>query len=333
VPADKYWGPETQRALNGCICVGGGLPERFYRSYGYIKRAAAVMNQQAGRLPSWKSEAIARAADDLIAGLLADQFPLPIWQSGSGRDADNNVNEVLANRAAQLLGGVAGRRNPVDPVRDVAMGQNLDGTFTASMFIATVMEIEQGLVPFGSALVQALVCKSVLPSDQPRRLRDALARLDEAEGSLHEISVDPLDAALVTEATADRRFLIQTVATDTGRPFIFSDERYSERGALDAIIAAMAAVRGVAVVLLDIADAVRTVRVSGQLPRLHAEGEAVAMACLHVIGQDQLVVASARREPSRGCAMWPLIVASVLSSARQLGQACEAARRIVVRVQ
>ena len=88
------------------------MPERFFRCYGYIKRAAAMMNAQAGRLPQWKTAAMARSADDLIAGRLADQFPLPIWQSGSGYNADTNVNEVLANRAAQLLGAAPGSRDP-----------------------------------------------------------------------------------------------------------------------------------------------------------------------------------------------------------------------------
>jgi Lyase len=191
VPADRYWGAQTQRALIACPAPIDAMPERFYRGYGYVKRAAATVNGRAGRLPWWKTTAIERAASDLISGLLTDHFPLPVWQSGCGYDSDMNVNEVLANRAAQLLGRAAGRREPVDPVRDVNMNQSLGGAFTASTFIATVMEIEEALVPHASALANALDRNPNLSPSHGYRLRGALGRLDEAEGSLHEIGADP----------------------------------------------------------------------------------------------------------------------------------------------
>jgi fumarate hydratase class II len=152
VAANLYWGAATQRALKGSPVAGKPMPERFFRCYGYVKKAAAMMNAQAGRSPLWKTAAIARAADDLIAGLFADQFPLPVWQSDCGRDADMNVNEVIVNRAIQLLGGAPGSRKPIDPVRDVNMGQSLGCTFTAAMYVATLTEIEDGLVPPCSTL-------------------------------------------------------------------------------------------------------------------------------------------------------------------------------------
>ena len=115
VKADRYWGASTQRSLKAAFPAADRLPEQFHRCYGIAKKAAATANGQAGRLPAWKVEALGRAADDLIAGNLAGHFPLTVWQSGSGREIDTNVNEVLANRAIQLLGGAIGSRVPIDP--------------------------------------------------------------------------------------------------------------------------------------------------------------------------------------------------------------------------
>ena len=200
-----------------------------------------------------------------------------------------NVNEVLANRAAQLLGRAAGRREPVDPVHDVNMGQSLGGTFTASMFIATVMEIEEALVPHASALANALDRNPNLSSSHGYRLRVALGRLDEAEGSLHEIGADPDEQATAPGITGeDWQVLIGTIATDTARPFVIAPEGWSDRSSLDAMIAAMTAVRGAALVVLDIADAVRALdhdRHASPRPLT----EAIAMICMSVIGQDHVV--------------------------------------------
>jgi fumarate hydratase class II len=332
VPADRYWGARTQRALRAFPASADGVPDRFYRSYGHVKRAAAMLNGQAGRLPAWKAAAIARAADDLVGGLLADQFPLPIWQSGSGRDADTNVNEVLANRAAQLLGAAAGSREPVNPERDVNMGQSLGGTFTASMYVATVMEIEDALVPRASALVRALDRSPGGPTNLSRRLRAALERLDEAEGPLHEIGVDLDDAEPTPEMTAEEwQTLVALIASETARPFIVGRDRFSDRVSLDAIGAAMAAVRGLAVVLLDIADAIHNARQTGARSEIYAPIEAMTMVCMYIIGQDHVVTAAAcRGNPATGH-MRPLIVAAMLNSVRRLADACEAMRRIVTR--
>jgi fumarate hydratase class II len=332
VPADRYWGASTQRVLKAAPGSSDGMPERFFRCYGYIKRAAAMMNAQAGRLPSWKSAAIVRATDDLIAGLLADQFPLSIWQSGSGRDADTNVNEVLANRAAQLLGGAIGIRMPIDPTRDVNMGQSLGIAFTASMFIATVVEVEEVLVPRCSALARAIERNPSQSSGHGHRLRAALGRLDEAEGGLHEIGGDLGDQGITPEMTAeDWEIVVGIMAVDTARPFIVAPGGFSDRASVDVMVAAMAATRGLAIVLLDLVDAIRTSRNVGDQTEIQAHIEAIAMICRYVIGQDQVMAAAVCGYNAAACMARPLIVVSVLNCLRRLGEGCEMMRRIVSR--
>jgi fumarate hydratase, class II len=276
VPADRYWGAQTQRALIACPAPIDAMPERFYRCYGYVKRAAATVTQ--------------------------------------------------------LLGRAAGRREPVDPVRDVNMNQSLGGTFTASTFIATVMEIEEALVPHASALADALDRNPNLSSSHGYRLRGALGRLDEAEGSLHEIGADPDGQAMAPGITGEFwHFVIGTIATDTARPFVIASEGWSDRSSLDAMIAVMTAVRGAALVVFDIAGAVRAFD-HDQHASPRPLTEAIAMICMSIIGQDHVVAAAACRGNPAASVARPLLAASVLKSVRRLGEACKALRRIVARV-
>jgi fumarate hydratase class II len=293
------------------------MPGRFFRCYGYLKRAAAAMNAQAGRLPAWKTTAIAHAAADLIAGRLADQFPLPVRHTGSEARADVNVNEVLANRAAQLLGQAAGHREPIDPDRDVAMGQSQASTFTACMYLSTVTEIEDAMVPRCLALIRTMERQPNPSPEHGLRLQAALARLDEAEGSLHEMGSDPGDM--------DWPAVVALVAADTGRPFIAAPDGLACGGSVDAMVAAMAAVRGLAIVLGDVASYLRDRWGAG------APSDAMTAACRYVIGQDQFVAEAAAGCGVSACASRPLIVASVLKSLRRLGEGCEAMRRAAAR--
>src|SRR5277367_284083 len=129
VPADRYWGAQTQRSLIHFSIGGDRMPKEVYHAYGYVKKAAALVNAAAGRLPEWKARAIVQAAEEAIAGQLDDHFPLFVWQTGSGTQSNMNVNEVIANRASQLLGGAIGSRKPVHPNDDVNMGQSSNDTF------------------------------------------------------------------------------------------------------------------------------------------------------------------------------------------------------------
>jgi fumarate hydratase class II len=328
VPADRYWGAATQRALRALPINAERLPDRFFNCYGYAKRAAAVVNAQAGRLPMWKAAAIARAADDLIAGLLRDQFPLPVYQSGSGFDADANVNEVIANRSAQLLGSPLGKWDPIDPVRDVNLAQSLDAIFSMSMQVATVFEIEEALAPRVSALARAIGRNPNMRPWHGDRLRAALGRLDEAEGSLHDIGSEPGDGTPTTAMTADDwQILVGIIAIDTKRPFIKASGRLSS----DAMVAVMAAVRGLAAILYDIADTLRASLGTGRPRQTVAPIDAMSMVCMTVIGLDQIVAATGCRDSALRTAL-PLVVASVLNAIRSLGEACDVLRRYVTRM-
>ena len=147
VPADRYWGAQTQRSLVHFSIGDDRMPKRVYHAYGYVKKAAALVNAAAGRLPQWKADAIVRAADEAIAGKLDEHFPLYVWQTGSGTQSNMNVNEVLSNRAIQLLGGKIGSKSPVHPNDDVNMGQSSNDTFPTAMHIAAVLELEEHLLP------------------------------------------------------------------------------------------------------------------------------------------------------------------------------------------
>src|SRR5262244_3198217 len=160
VPADRYWGAQTQRSLVHFSIGDDHMPKRVYHAYGYVKKAAALVNAAAGRLPPWKAAAITRAADEAIAGKLDDHFPLYVWQTGSGTQSNMNVNEVLANRAIQLLGGRIGSKSPVHPNDDVNMGQSSNDTFPTAMHIAAMLELEEHLLPQAEALVAAIEAKA-----------------------------------------------------------------------------------------------------------------------------------------------------------------------------
>jgi fumarate hydratase class II len=325
VPADRYWGAGTQRALSVIVSSDDRIPERFYRCYGYTKHAAAIANESSGLLQPWKREAISAAAADLIEGGLTDHFPLSVRQSGSGLETDINVNEVLANRAIQLLGGVVGSRAPVHPAKDVNLAQAALTTFTIAMHIAIVTEIETGLVPKAAGLA------SMIEGNAERadhggwsrmgyayRLRQSLRRIDEAEGDMHEVFLGEVaDGGISAWSPQNLETFAHSIAMATRRPFIVAANTSPEACSLDAAVAAMAAVRGLAVTLQGIVESVGLAASSA----VSAATGATAAACQTVIAEDGRVIAG-------GGASLPAIVQSVLDSIRVLGDACETARPV-----
>lgn len=161
VPADKYWGAQTQQSLQHFSIGNDHMPKEVYHAYGYVKKAAALVNQAAGRLPEWKAAPIIKAAEEAIAGKLDDHFPLYVWQTGSGTQSNMNVNEVLSNRAIQLLGGTLGTQQPVGPNDDVNMGQSSNDTFPTAMHIAAILEIDERLLPRVTELADELERKAI----------------------------------------------------------------------------------------------------------------------------------------------------------------------------
>src|SRR3954451_21772228 len=156
VPADHYWGAQTQRSLQNFKIGGERMPPALVRALGIQKRGSAQANMALGVLDANVGGAMVKAATEVIDGLLADHFPLVVWQTGSGTQTNMNVNEVIANRAIELLGGEIGSKKPVHPNDHVNMGQSSNDSFPTAMHIAVVEEIRRRLLPALQALHAAL---------------------------------------------------------------------------------------------------------------------------------------------------------------------------------
>src|SRR5215813_978464 len=156
VPADRLWGAQTERSLIHFSIGDDRMPKAVYHAYGYVKKAAAIVNAAAGKLPKDKADLISRVADEVIAGKLDREFVLYVWQTGSGTQSNMNVNEVISNRAIQLSGGTLGTKTPIHPNDDVNMSQSSNDTFPTAMHVATVMEFSDHLIPNVEALTQAM---------------------------------------------------------------------------------------------------------------------------------------------------------------------------------
>jgi fumarate hydratase, class II len=160
VPADRYWGAQTQRSLENFRIGDERMPAALIRALGMQKKAAALANMKLGVLDAKIGRAICDAADEVISGRLADHFPLVVWQTGSGTQTNMNANEVIANRAIEMLGGKPGAKSPVHPNDHVNMSQSSNDSFPTAMHIAAVSEIEGALVPALDHLHKALSAKA-----------------------------------------------------------------------------------------------------------------------------------------------------------------------------
>jgi fumarate hydratase class II len=374
VPADRYWGAQTQRSLVHFSIGDDRMPKRVYHAYGYVKKAAAQVNAAAGRLAQWKADAIVRAADEAIAGKLDDHFPLYVWQTGSGTQSNMNVNEVLSNRAIQLLGGKIGNKSPVHPNDDVNMGQSSNDTFPTAMHIAAVLELEQHLLPHAEALAAAIETKAIewmdvvktgrthlqdaVPltvgqewSGWAHQIRDALARIRASEAGLFEVAAG--GTAVGTGLNAPPNFsqeIAAKIAELTGHPFVTAPNKFAAQGSLDAIVAAMAALRGLAVALMKIANDMRWLSSGPRcglgellLPENEpgssimpgkvnpTQCEAMVMVCIQVIGEDNAVAFAGSQGNFELNAMRPIVINNFLHSARVLGDACDKFRRFSVK--
>src|SRR6202163_1842881 len=373
VPADRYWGAQTQRSLVHFAIGDDRMPKRVYRAYGTVKKAAALLNAASGRLAQWKADAIVRAADEAIAGRFDDHFPLYVWQTGSGTQSNMNVNEVLANRAIQLLGGEIGSKSPVHPNDDVNMGQSSNDTFPTAMHIAAVMALEEHLLPHAGALATAIEAKANEWSDVVKigrthlqdavplavgqewsgwahQIRDALTRIRGSEAGLSELAAG--GTAVGTGLNAPPNFsreIAAKIAELTGYPFLTAPNKFAAQGSLDAMVAAMAALRGLAVALMKIANDMRWLASGPRcglgelvLPENEpgssimpgkvnpTQEEAMVMVCIQVIGEDNAVAFAGSQGNFELNAMRPIIINNFLHSARVLGDACDKIRRFSV---
>src|SRR6266581_1942534 len=160
VPANVYWGAQTQRSLLHFNIGRDVMPPEMIRAFGILKKACALVNQDLGKLPADKAKLIVQAADEVIAGKLNDQFPLRIWQTGSGTQTNMNVNEVISNRAIELAGGEMGSKKPIHPNDDVNMSQSSNDTFPAAMHIAAAERVTNALIPAVKTVHDAIAAKA-----------------------------------------------------------------------------------------------------------------------------------------------------------------------------
>ena len=159
VPADRYWGAQTQRSLHHFDIGDDRMPREMIRALGILKKAAALVNEELGKLPPEKAKLIVQACDEVIEGKLDDHFPLRVWQTGSGTQTNMNANEVISNRAIEIAGGVMGSKKPVHPNDDVNMSQSSNDTFPTAMYIAAAEQLNK-LIPRIQELHDAIDAKA-----------------------------------------------------------------------------------------------------------------------------------------------------------------------------
>src|SRR5512147_1316861 len=160
VPSNVYWGAQTQRSLLHFDIGRDTMPPELIRAFGILKKACALVNQDLGKVPADKAKLIVQAADEVISGKLDDQFPLRIWQTGSGTQTNMNVNEVISNRAIEIAGGKRGSKDPVHPNDHVNMSQSSNDTFPTAMHIAAAQRVKNTLIPALKVVRDAIAAKA-----------------------------------------------------------------------------------------------------------------------------------------------------------------------------
>jgi fumarate hydratase class II len=369
VPADRYWGAQTQRSLQHFSIGDDRMPKALYHAYGYVKKAAALVNARAGRLEQWRANAIIRAADEVIAGKLDEHFPLFVWQTGSGTQSNMNLNEVISNRAIQLLGGELGAQEPVHPNDHVNMGQSSNDSFPTAMHVATVAAIKRQMLPALDRFATSLEAKAkqwmgvvktgrthlqdAVPltvgqewSGYAAQLRDAMENVRRSLDGLYRLACG--GTAVGTGLNAPRGFSVAIAATIgelTQMPFVTAPNKFAAQGSLDSMVATMAAVRGVAVALMKIANDMRWLASGPRcglgellLPQNEpgssimpgkvnpTQCEAMVMVCIQVIGEDNSVAFAGSQGNFELNAMRPIIINNVLHSVRIIGDMCDRMR-------
>ncbi|HLK74995.1 MAG TPA: class II fumarate hydratase [Streptosporangiaceae bacterium] len=281
VPANHYWGAQTQRSLQHFNIGHDKMPAEVYHAYGYVKKAAAVVNTAAGRLPAWKGELIERVCDEVTSGALDAEFPLYVFQTGSGTQSNMNVNEVISNRCIQLAGGVLGSQEPVHPNDHVNMGQSSNDTFPTAMHIAAYTMATTKTIPALTRLRDALQAKSrewadvvkigrthledAVPltvgqewSGYTGALDDAIAEVARVTDGLLELAMG--GTAVGTGLNAPPGFgeeVAAQIASMTGFPFVTAVNKFTAQATLDRMVRAHGGLKAAAVTLFKIANDLR----------------------------------------------------------------------------
>ncbi|GAB2823635.1 class II fumarate hydratase [Comamonas piscis] len=281
VPADKLWGAQTQRSLQNFDISGEKQPGEIIHALAQVKKASATVNHALGLLDEKKAKAINAAADEVTAGQHPDEFPLVVWQTGSGTQTNMNVNEVLANRASELLGGERGESRLVHPNDDVNKSQSSNDVYPTAMHVAAVTAIERKLLPALEKLRRTLQAKSEAFNDIVKigrtHLQDAtpltlgqeisgwVAQLEHgakhiksALPHLYELALG--GTAVGTGLNAPKGYaegVAQKLAKLTGYPFITSPNKFESLGSCDALVFGHGALKTLAASLMKISNDVR----------------------------------------------------------------------------
>ena len=281
VPADRYWGAQTERSLHHFNIGSDRMPPELIRAFGILKKASALVNRELGQLDPEKASLITRAADEVIGSRLDDHFPLRIWQTGSGTQTNMNANEVISNRAIELAGGVMGSKQPIHPNDHVNMSQSSNDTFPTAMHIAAAGDVRDRLIPAVETLRDALHAKAEAFRDVVKigrtHLQDAtpltvgqefsgwvalldrdLERLRYSLDHLYDLAIG--GTAVGTGINAPPQFAelaARKIAELTGLPFRSHPNKFAALSAHDELVAASGTLKTLAASLMKIANDIR----------------------------------------------------------------------------
>ncbi len=281
VPAEHYWGAQTQRSLHHFNIGKDRMPIEVVRAFGILKKAAALANKELGLMDSILADAIVKAADEVIQGKLDPEFPLFVWQTGSGTQTNMNANEVIGNRAIEFVGGEKGSKQPIHPNDHVNMSQSSNDTFPTAMHIAGATAIKNSLIPSVKKLRDALEKRAKEFKDVVKigrtHLMDAvpltfgqefsgyvaqldadLKRLEMILPDLYELAIG--GTAVGTGLNAPKRFgelCAKQIAELTRLPFVSAPNKFAALAAHDGIVMASGALKTLAASLMKIANDIR----------------------------------------------------------------------------
>lgn len=278
VPADKYWGAQTQRSLI-CFSIGRDIiPIEAVHALGLVKKAAAMINHELGELDERKMKLIVEAADEVIEGKLDEHFPLHVWMTGSGTQSNMNVNEVISNRAIEMAGGELGSKDPIHPNDHVNMSQSTNDAFPTAMHVAAAKLVNDRLVPAIKFLRDSLAAKANLWKDIVKvgrthmqdavpltlgqefsgyaaMLGDDIERIEYAMGDVYKLALG--GTAVGTGLNAPRGFAEKSAAKIselTGLPFVSAPNKFAVQGSHDALVMLHGTLRTLACSLYKIAN-------------------------------------------------------------------------------
>ena len=281
VANDRYWGAQTQRSLQNFKIGNEHFPREFIRAYGILKKAAATVNESFGNLNSEIASTIRNAADEVVEGKLDDHFPLVVWQTGSGTQTNMNVNEVIANRAIEMLGGELGSKDPVHPNDHVNMSQSTNDTFPSTINIAAVETVAHQLIPALEKLQKSLTAKADEFNDIIKlgrtHLQDAtplslgqefsgyasmvdhgITRVKNAIEHCYELAMGGTAVGTGINSVAGfGEAAAKEISNLTGLPFVTALNKFEALGGQDSIVELSSALKTVAVSLNKIANDIR----------------------------------------------------------------------------